>query len=219
MKHIMVDLETWGTKPYSTIISIGAVYFDPTKTGDAAIKDEFYVTIDPIASERAGFRKDADTLAWWLQPSQGAAWKEWYETVHLEPQAAFFGLGQWLHGLFDLSKDPTAHDDVQVKERDTFDPAAHIAVWGNGATFDNTLLRQGYELLQMEPPWKHYNDRCFRTMKNLVSNHLLDGDTMAKVRAKDLAPPHAGLKHNALVDARQQALWLCNIAHKFALDL
>ena len=47
-------------------------------------------------------------------------------------------------------------------------------------------------------PWKHYNERCFRTMKNLPG-------------AKSLCPPHDGTQHNALVDARQQALWLVNM--------
>jgi len=210
MKHIMVDLETWGTKPYATIISIGAVYFDPEL--NEPIRDEFYVTIDPIASERVGFRKDADTLAWWLQPAQSAAWAEWYKIPHLEPQAAFFGFSQWLQSLSLSEVTPTAFDDWQ----------AHIAIWGNGATFDNTLLRQGYELLQMEPPWRHFNDRCFRTLKNLTHCQNVPNEAgayMDDITAKSLAPPHEGLQHNALVDARQQALWLCNIARAFNLTL
>ena len=42
------------------------------------------------------------------------------------------------------------------------------------------------------------NDRCFRTIKYLPG-------------AKDLAPPHEGGQHHALIDARQQAMWLCAI--------
>ncbi|EFO1574702.1 TPA: 3'-5' exoribonuclease, partial [Escherichia coli] len=29
MNHLMVDLETMGNGPYSPVISIGAVFFDP----------------------------------------------------------------------------------------------------------------------------------------------------------------------------------------------
>ena len=215
----MVDLETMGVRPYASIISIGAVYFDPTKTGKDAIKDQFYVTIDPIANEQAGFRTDMSTVCWWLQPEQRGAYDEWAKVLHLEPQAALFGMNQWVHTLFDLEKDLRAHDDIEVKDRSTFDPTDHICVWGNGATFDNTLLRQAFELMKIEPFWKHWNDRCFRTMKSLTSTSIkTNGGDYETVTAKSLAPPHEG-KHNALLDARQQALWLCNIAKQFDLTL
>ena len=58
--------------------------------------------------------------------------------------------------------------------------------------------RNAYTRMNMDAPWKHFGDRCFRTMKNLGG-------------ARNLAPPHEGHIHNALVDARQQAKWLCNI--------
>lgn len=222
MKHIMVDLETFGTRPYSSIISIGAVYFDPNAgmTGKR-IKSEFYVTIDPTMSEQVGFRADMSTVCWWLDPARASTYKEWFETLHFDPQTAFFTLNQWVASLFDLTQDMHAHDDIMVKERSTFDPTEHVCVWGNGATFDNTLLRQGFELLKIEPFWKHWNDRCFRTMKNLVhTSHARtnEGGEVGIVKAKDMAPPHEG-KHNALLDARQQALWLCNIARNFDLTL
>lgn len=222
MKHIMVDLETFGTKPYSTILSIGATYFDPTKQGREALKSNFYVTIDPIASAKAGFRSDMNTICWWMLPAQRAAWDEWMSVAHFEPQAALFGFGQWLGSLFDLSQDPHAHDDVKVGDRQTFETADHVAIWGNGATFDNTLLRQAYELLGMEVPWKHWNDKCFRTLKNsamFTGPKHEDPLNQRPITAKSLVPPFEGTKHNALADAQHQALWLCNIAQTFNLVL
>lgn len=209
MKNIMVDLETFGTKPYSAIISIGAVYFDPTKAVEDCIKQEFHVTIDPHFATKAGFRVDMETVMWWMAPEQASAWEAWRNTLHFEPAMAFMCFSQWLHGLFNLEEHPDAHDDVEVKDRDTFNPEEHILLWGNGAGFDCNLLREGYELLGEPVPWKHYNERCFRTLKNLTHKALI---------ARDLAPEHEG-KHNALLDARQQAKWLTAIAQNFHLKL
>lgn len=215
MKHIMVDLETWGTKPYSTILSIGAAYFIP----EHGVQQTFGITIDPVDSEKRGFRKDAETIGWWLQPAQNEAWAEWHNTLHFEAFNAFHGFSLWIEQLFDLGRYPGAHDDIKVGNRDTFSPFDHVCVWGNGATFDNTLLRQGFELLNMEPPWKHYNDRCFRTLKNLSAMRPTAGGEEREFHAKEFSPPHKGQKHNAVVDAIQQAEWLCNIVQEFNLKL
>ena len=59
----MLDLETWGTTPYSTIISIGVCAFDPyadiLKDG-TVIADRFEVAIDPAS--RQGMRIDGETM-------------------------------------------------------------------------------------------------------------------------------------------------------------
>ena len=208
MKHVMLDIETWGVKPFSTIISIGAVYFDPKLNNP--IKDGFHVAIDPEAAQRNGFRVDASTLLFWMKMANRDALEKWRTMDKLDPQTAFFSFGQWLHGLFDLTKDPTAHDGLGIPDGQTFDPADFICMWGNGAAFDNVLLRSGYELLQLEPPWKHWNDRCFRTMKNLRAPN---------VDPKRIMPPREGIVHDALSDAVHQAQWLCNIVQALNIKL
>ena len=65
-------------------------------------------------------------------------------------------------------------------------------MWSNGADFDLPMLAHAYTQLQVEVPWKYWNSRCFRTYKNLPD-------------AKDIRVPAAGVKHNALSDAYQQA--------------
>lgn len=63
-------------------------------------------------------------------------------------------------------------------------------VWGNGGDFDIAILNQKYE---GNPPWKHYNSRCFRTMKAYLPKVKIDFE---------------GVAHNALDDAKWQALYL-----------
>jgi exodeoxyribonuclease VIII len=67
----------------------------------------------------------------------------------------------------------------------------NVLVWGNGASFDNAILAQCYRAVGMDFPWKFWNDRCYRTLKNLVL---------------DVPFERTGTHHNALDDARSQAI-------------
>jgi exodeoxyribonuclease VIII len=64
-------------------------------------------------------------------------------------------------------------------------------LWGNGATFDNAILSNAYRAVGFEQPWNFRNDRCYRTLKSLYPHIKMD---------------HSGTHHNALDDAKSQAL-------------
>lgn len=66
-----------------------------------------------------------------------------------------------------------------------------IRVWGNGADFDNAILAYAYEACGIQLPWEFYNNRCYRTLK---SEH------------RDVKIQRIGTHHNALDDAKSQAL-------------
>lgn len=199
-KHIMVDIETLGTKPYSAIIGIGAAYFDPRRN---SVLDSFHVTIDPELAQKRGFRLDAGTVSWWLAPAQRPAWDKFLSIAHFDPDEAFNGFQIWL---------------------DSVGPREELRFWGNGAGFDCNLMHNAAELLGAEwhdkdgkehPGfWPHWNDRCFRTLKNmsLIRPHSL-------VTAKSLCPPFEGTPHVAVDDAIHQARWLAAICNAFDLDL
>jgi len=66
-------------------------------------------------------------------------------------------------------------------------------VWGNGATADNVWLSNSYRRLALNKPWTYRQDRCFRTARAMFPN----------------APKiEVGVAHNALDDAKSQALSL-----------
>lgn len=67
-----------------------------------------------------------------------------------------------------------------------------FTVWSNGADFDLPTLAHAYAQQNMEVPWKFWNSRCFRTYKNLP-------------QANRVTFVPAGIKHNALTDAINQA--------------
>lgn len=66
-RRVMVDLETFGTRPGSVIVALGAVRFE-----DGKIVDRFYARIDPVDAQARGLVIDAATVVWWLGQSDAA---------------------------------------------------------------------------------------------------------------------------------------------------
>ncbi|ENC2242668.1 3'-5' exoribonuclease domain-containing protein [Escherichia coli] len=174
--HLMIDLETMGKNPDAPIISIGAIFFDP-QTGDMG--PEFSKTID---LETAGGVIDRDTIKWWLKQSR-------------EAQSA-------------IMTDEIPLDDALLQLREFIDENSgefFVQVWGNGATFDNVILRRSYERQGIPCPWRYTNDRDVRTMVAL--GLVMDFDARTTI-------PFEGERHNALNDARYQAKYVSAIWQK-----
>ncbi len=73
-----------------------------------------------------------------------------------------------------------------------------IQIWGNGAAFDNVLFSAAYDHAGLAiPAWAHRQSMCYRTVRDL--NPQLPIEHMI------------GVKHNALDDARAQAVHLMQI--------
>ncbi|EEV3364080.1 exonuclease [Escherichia coli] len=174
--HLMIDLETMGKNPDAPIISIGAIFFDP-QTGDMG--PEFSKTID---LETAGGVIDRDTIKWWLKQSR-------------EAQSA-------------IMTDEIPLDDALLQLREFIDENSgefFVQVWGNGANFDNTILRRSYERQGIPCPWRYYNDRDVRTI--VEQGKAIDFDARTAI-------PFEGERHNALDDARYQAKYVSVIWQK-----
>lgn len=67
MNNIMIDIETLGTRPGCSILSIGAVEFDSVTLGK-----EFYTNIDPASCAELGLTEDSRTVTWWSEQSEEA---------------------------------------------------------------------------------------------------------------------------------------------------
>ena len=114
----------------------------------------------------------ADTVLWWMEQS-----KEARSALVKNP----IPIGD---ALFDFSVWLTRHGD-------------NVRVWGNGAAFDNVVLRAAYKNDNMKAPWSFRNDMCYRTMKNLHPGVV--------------AGKREGTFHNAFDDAKHQAKHLVKI--------
>ena len=70
---IMIDLETLDVLPSATILTIGAVKFDPFGSDvEEPTMEKFYVRVDVDSCDRIGCTVSQATLDWWSSQSQAA---------------------------------------------------------------------------------------------------------------------------------------------------
>lgn len=175
---VMIDLETVGTGPRAAIATIAAVRFGKARL----IGKSFYVRVDIASCLAAGCMADKETLLWWLSKDPRAA-AELFARPRLALERALAKFGHWLG----------------AREGE---PNGAVRVWGNGASFDLPILASAYAATGWSLPWKFYNERCYRTLKNLFG---------------DVKIARAGTHHNALADAEAQARHAIKLLRKAKL--
>ncbi|WP_293913146.1 MULTISPECIES: 3'-5' exonuclease [unclassified Sphingobacterium] len=152
MKNVMIDIETLGTKPYSVILSIGAIEFD-INTGE--IKDTFYRVISTRTSHEAGLLTDLDTIKWWLLQNDESRDKllkgESYLILSLVDLMLFVGENK------------------------------NTCVWSNSPSFDLSLIRNACERTSINVSWEFWQERDVRTISSLMpsirKSMIFDGIT------------------------------------------
>ena len=163
----MVDLETLGQGNNAALLSIGACLFYPSGDGvDIHTNHRFEVFVKPQSCVEIGMKMDTSTVLWWMAPERGEArdvlMGKMEKAVHIRD--ALHRFSAWL--------------------------GSDKPVWGNGATFDNVILRNAYNLAGIPCPWMFWNDRCYRTMKNVAPTVKMQRE---------------GTHHSAMWDAISQA--------------
>jgi hypothetical protein len=140
MKHVMLDLETFGTKPGSVLRSIGAVVFEL----DGTMGPEFYYNIDQQSCQAAGLTVDANTAEWWSRQS-----KEARDSLLVDPRELSWVAADF-HGWF------LANVGLSGK------------VWAQGANFDPALWEAAALAVRNPVPWKFWNVRDTRTVYDIA---------------------------------------------------
>jgi exodeoxyribonuclease VIII len=133
------------------------------------IVDKFYRTIDLRTCKAVGLHIDPETVEWWNKQSKEARQALLKDNVSLNQ--ALDDFTEW----FGRSSLPT---------------------WGNGAGFDNVIMENAFAACNMKRPWRPWEDRCYRTIKNII-----------QVPADE----RQGVYHNALDDALHQTRHLLKI--------
>ena len=175
-QHVMLDLETFGTSHDALIVAIGAVKFTPEHH---LLGERFYAVIDPVTSAQFGGKVDIKTVLWWMSHERTKAREAMLAEDMVDISSALEGFALW-YGT------------------DEFLP-----IWGNGAAFDNVILRNAYQRSGMDAPWSYRADRDYRTICNFKH---------------DLAYERTGVYHTAVDDAVSQALHLMKIGNKLRLQ-
>lgn len=161
-QDVSIDLETLGTRPGCSILSIGAVAFD-RHSGE--LGPEFYVVVNRASCKKHGLFEEQSTLDWWSRQSEEA------RKVIAEAETSQNGLGGALIQLTGfLSK---------FGKRD-------LKLLGCGSDFDIAILTHCYATVKQPLPFLFWNSRCLRTLrdvapasheptrKNGVAHHGLD---------------------------------------------
>lgn len=175
--NIMMDIETTGIRPGCRVLSIGlAVFYIANGKGTIG----HTTTIYPSLTDQVGI-DDPGTLQWWSTQSPEA--RNVFVDNHINGvpvSKAFEAFKEFIQNAVDWHK--SLYDGGTEK--------VNVCIWGNGATFDNSIVQHMFEAKGYPVPWNTFGDRCYRTAFNMLGRPSL---------------ARAGTHHNALDDAIYQA--------------
>jgi DNA polymerase III epsilon subunit-like protein len=142
---VMIDLETLDVLPSATILTIGAVKFDPF--GDdvnEATCEKLYIKVDVDSCDRIGCTVSQSTLDWWANQSKAAQ------------EAAF---------------DPDGRIPIEeaVQQLYKFCWGAK-RVWSHGVGFDIIILENIFRKVGKAIPWQFWEARDTRTLFDIGIN-------------------------------------------------
>jgi DNA polymerase III epsilon subunit-like protein len=147
---ICIDLETLDTLPSATILTIGAVKFDPY--GHEAVDHQmepFYVKIDLSSCEPYNLTISDETIAWWAKQGPEAHKEAFEGTDRISIEDA-------MHQLFSFARGCK-----------TF--------WSHGAGFDIVICENIFRKVGRAIPWKYHEIRDTRTIYDLgIDNDFPD---------------------------------------------
>lgn len=172
--NLMIDFETLATTADAMVVSVGAVKFN-IDTGEID-PNGYYTALELDEQFLHRRRVMSGTLTWWMSPDQRPA-QDVFLDKNTKPISEFLPeFADFIGGAIEQK---------------------NMKMWSNGASFDLPILQHLYVDNGIEPPWKFWNDSCYRTIKNLP---MMKGLVL---------PKFDGTKHNALADAMWQAQCLC----------
>ena len=142
---IMIDLETLDVLPTATILSIGAVKFDPFGMDveePSAIK--FYTRVDVDSCDRIGATVSQSTIEWWSNQSKAAQDEAFNPNDRVDIHIALDQLYKFCWGA--------------------------KRVLSHGAGFDVTILEWYFRKIGKAIPWQFWEVRDTRTIFDVGIN-------------------------------------------------
>lgn len=165
MHNLMLDIETLGTDPSAIVTSIGAVFFDPNS---GQVGAEFYRELNFQDQIDLSRKPTQSTIEFWFSQPK-------------EAQAAFLREGK-------VSTSVALADFKDfINQHSNYDK---VKPWGNGPSFDLTIMESLFRDFSFNLPWHFRNVRCLRTFKEYV----FSGKSVTR----------EGIYHHALDDCKHQ---------------
>jgi hypothetical protein len=142
---VMIDLETLDVLPTATILTIGAVKFDPLgRDVEEKSCEKFYVRVDVDSCDRLGATVSQSTLDWWAGQSQEAQNEAFDPNERISIEDAMTQLYKFCWGA--------------------------KRVWSHGAGFDVIILEWYFRKIGKAIPWSFWEVRDTRTIFDLGIN-------------------------------------------------
>jgi len=178
MQDFMIDLETMGKGNNALITTVSIVQFD-LKTGEVGAEIEKGIGWDTQVN--FGAVMDVNTVRWWM-------------TQDKEAIDAMMRLEQ--HSVSEVVSAINAFFAVNCTDIN------NATLWGNGATFDNVIIRNLYERHGEVFPLPFWCDKDVRTLTYI-----------AEVEPRNFA--FEGIKHRGIDDCKHQINYCCHAYRKY----
>lgn len=137
--HATIDLETLDITPSATVLSLGAVKFNPLDTSEP--HSELYLKIDIDEQDGLGRTSSDSTIAWWGKQKSEVMEEAFDPNGRISVSEALRQVSKWMVGVDKL--------------------------WGQGYGFDMTILENMYRAAGTPVPWNFWVVRDSRTLFGL----------------------------------------------------
>ena len=178
----MIDLETADNVATAALFTCAAVQCDLT-TGETG--KEFHRAIDLQSCIEEGLTVNGNTIYWWFKQSDEAR-----KAVDLLDKLTLKMFCRNLNHFIEICA-----KDLQVSPK-------LFKLWGNGASFDNAIVRHAYRAINEELVIPFWNDRDIRTVVGFYPKQMFYSLKQEIPRTES---------HNALHDAKYQIAYTSRI--------
>ena len=137
--HATIDLETLDTSPSATVLSLGAVKFNPLDTSEP--HSELYIKIDIDEQDSLGRTASDSTIEWWGKQDPKVMEEAFDPNNRISVSETLKQINKWMVGV-----------DI---------------LWGQGYGFDMTILEHMYRVAGVPIPWNFWIVRDSRTLFGL----------------------------------------------------
>lgn len=139
---LMIDLETLDVTPTASILTIGAVRFDPFGNElDDPTCSKLYIKVDIDSCDLHGGTVSQSTIDWWANQSSEAQEEAFDPTGRVTIEEAMNQLYKFSWGA--------------------------KRVWSHGAAFDVPICEFYFRKVGKSIPWQFWEVRCTRTLYDL----------------------------------------------------
>ena len=147
--NVIIDLETLSTRSNACIVVIAAIKFsndneypETMLQKDLNKMDIFYRRIKFDTNSK--YHTDINTINWWHQQPEEIYYESFEHPDRVLLKEALIDFTKWIG----TSKD-------------------QIKIWGNGSSFDVTILGEAFEIEGLKPCWAYWNVRDLRTLLDI----------------------------------------------------